>query len=108
MWFARRLVTQGRPSPVRRDRADWTFLSRWVAAIFVSMALAGLVEYAIGSRQLEDRVLRAAIEQQSVHTGHLEELYASDRHGDAFQAGLTIELEEIAAGYEVRYVELWT
>jgi diguanylate cyclase (GGDEF)-like protein len=71
------------------------------------MALAGLVEYAVGSRQLEHRVLQAALEQQTVHTGHLDELYSGDLDGDALEKALTRELDDVAGGYEVRYVELW-
>lgn len=108
MWLARRPSAPGRAAPRNRDHADWAFVARWVAAIFVSMALAGLLEHTVGSRQLEHRVLQSALEQQTVHTAHLEELYAGDQQGDAFQAALTSELEEVAAGYEVRYVELWT
>ncbi len=109
MWFVHRLVTPRRAGSTHQDhRADWRFLTRWVTAIFMGMALAGLVEYSVASRQLENRVLQAALEQQTVHTAHLERLFARDLPTGTSKAELTAELAEISAGYEVRFVALWS
>lgn len=98
-----------RVGPADRVHAspDRGFLLRWVAAIALGVLLAGLLEYAFASSQVERRVLDSALQQQSVHAEHVQALYDADLDGPELRSALTAELDEVAEAHEIRRVTLF-
>lgn len=83
------------------------FLVRWVLAVALSVACAGLVEYVVASDQVEQRALEAAIGNYEAEVVGLEVVLAAGLAPDARRAAVAAELEHIAATNGTVYVGLF-
>ena len=65
------------------------------------------VEYAYASQQLEERILRESVQQQTAHVLEVEQILAAALSSLERQAALDAKLDEIAGDYEIRFVGLF-
>lgn len=89
----------GRGGRRRDDRPHGWFLARWVVAVGLSMTLAGLIEYAFASQQLEQRTLAESVKRYSADITGLEQALAGDLDPGARRAAIRHELNDISGTY---------
>lgn len=90
----------------RRAVRAWPFVTRWVAAVALSMVAAGSIEYAIAVAQLEERSLAEAANGYQADLGGLTAVLSADLTPDARQAAIEHELEQVGRTYGTEYAAL--
>jgi len=95
------------PGRNRAAHERMPFLVRWVLAVGLTVIIAGLVEYAVASRQMEQRTLEAAIGSYEAEVTGLEDILAADLAPDARQLAIAAELDHIASTNGTEYVGLF-
>lgn len=91
----------------RRASRRVPFLVRWVVAVAVSVVVAGAIEYALVSRQVEQRTLAASIDDYEAEIAGLQTVLAAELSPEARRAAVSAELDEIAATNGAEYVGLF-
>lgn len=90
----------------RRTVRAWPFVTRWVAAVALSMVAAGSIEYVIAVPQLEERSLAEAANGYVADLTELTAVLSADLTPDARQAAIEHELEQVGRTYGTEYAAL--
>ncbi len=104
----RRSLRSKRGSSDRRAAAGWPFLVRWVAAVSLSMAVAGVIEYTVAAEQLEERSLAEVAKGYEADLDGLTDVLSVDLVPAVRREAIGDELDRVAQTYGTKNVILFT
>lgn len=103
-----RVITRLVKNTAPADRGGrWAFVARWVAAVAVSILVAGVLEYALTSQQLKEHTLKEISNSYLAEVADLETHLAVDVGVDGRQQAIQTDLDHIKAFYGTEYVALF-